>query len=65
MGSSFGGYHALTGLAALPAALMFGVLYERAGGERALLASLVLTLASVAWWLVALPANDKETGRVV
>jgi MFS family permease len=64
MGSSFGGYHALTGLAALPAALMFGTLYERAGGERALLASLVLTLASVAWWLVALPANDKETGRV-
>ena len=63
MGSSFGGYHALTGLAALPAALMFGALYERAGGERALLASLILTLASVAWWLVALPANDKENGR--
>ena len=63
MGSSFGGYHALTGQAALPAALMFGALYERAGGERALLASLILTLASVAWWLVALPANDKENGR--
>jgi MFS family permease len=64
MGSSFGGYHALTGLAALPAAVLFGALYERAGGERALLASLGLTLAAVAWWLVVQPSNDKENGRV-
>jgi MFS family permease len=63
MGSSFGGYHALTGLAALPAALMFGALYEHAGAERALLASLVLTLAAVAWWLVVLPPARKENGR--
>ncbi|HEX5818793.1 MAG TPA: MFS transporter [Gemmatimonadales bacterium] len=60
MGSSFGGYHALTGLAALPAAVMFGALYERAGAERALLASLALTLAAVAWWLVVLPPTVKE-----
>ena len=64
MGSSFGGYHALTGLAALPAALMFGALYERAGAERALLASLGLTLVAVAWGLVVFPVNDKEHGRV-
>jgi MFS family permease len=64
MGSSFGGYHALTGLAALPAAVLFGALYERAGGERALLASLGLTLAAVAWWLVVQPSNDRENGRV-
>jgi MFS family permease len=64
MGSSFGGYHALTGLAALPAAVMFGALYERAGAERALLASLALTLAAVAWWLVVLPPTGKENARV-
>ena len=64
MGSGFGGYHALTGLAALPAALMFGVLYERAGGPRALLGSLALTLAAVTWWLVVLPRNGREDARV-
>jgi MFS family permease len=64
MGSSFGGYHALTGLAALPAAVMFGALYERAGAERALLASLALTLVAVAWWLMVLPPTGKENGRV-
>ena len=64
LGSSFGGYHALTGLAALPAALMFGVLYERAGAPVALLASLGLTLAAVTWWLV-LPRKREEVGRGV
>ncbi len=38
-GRAFGGYHALTGLAALPAALLFGALYQRAGAAVALGAS--------------------------
>jgi MFS family permease len=42
-GRAFGGYHALTGLAALPAALAFGALYERIGAGAALTASAVAT----------------------
>ena len=38
-GSGFGVYHALTGLAALPAGLGFGALYQNRGGGQALLAS--------------------------
>jgi MFS family permease len=64
MGRSFGGYHALTGLAALPAAVAFGAVYERAGAPRALVASMVLTLAAVAWWLAVLPRGGKERSGV-
>jgi hypothetical protein len=35
-GRAFGGYHALTGLAALPASLVFGALWQRAGAAAAL-----------------------------
>ncbi len=42
-GRAFGGYHALTGLAALPAALAFGGLYQRIGAGAALTASAVAT----------------------
>lgn len=52
LGRGFGGYHALTGLAALPAAVTFGAIYERVGAAPALLASLALTLLALAWWLL-------------
>jgi MFS family permease len=42
-GRAFGGYHALTGLAALPAALAFGALYQQVGAATALTASAVAT----------------------
>ncbi len=42
-GRAFGGYHALTGLAALPAALAFGGLYQQVGAGAALTASAVAT----------------------
>jgi len=42
-GRAFGGYHALTGLAALPAALAFGGLYQKVGAGAALTASAVAT----------------------
>ncbi len=42
-GRAFGGYHALTGLAALPAALAFGALYQRIGAGAARTASAVAT----------------------
>lgn len=57
-GRGFGGYHAVTGLAALPAALSFGFIYERAGGRAALAASAVAICTALAVWMVA--AKDVE-----
>lgn len=51
-GRGFGGYHAVTGLAALPAALGFGLLYQHLGGGVALTVSAIgMTLASLLWLL--------------
>ncbi len=52
-GRGFGAYHALTGLAALPAALGFGFLYQLQGGSMALWASAGGMLLASGWWLVA------------
>jgi MFS family permease len=60
-GRSFGGYHALTGLAALPAAVAFGAAYERAGAPSALAASSVLSLLAVGAWLVVDARNGGRT----
>jgi MFS family permease len=50
MGRGFGAYHAATGLAALPAALCFGALYQSYGGPVALWASAGgMIVASCAW----------------
>jgi hypothetical protein len=57
-GRGFGAYHALTGLAALPAALGFGMVYQRMGGGSACLASaLAITLASLVWVATAAPGR--------
>ena len=58
-GRGFGGYHAVTGLAALPAALGFGLIYERAGGRVALAASAIGLCAALAVWLVAARAVER------
>ena len=55
-GRGFGAYHALTGLAALPAALAFGALYQGVGASAAFAASAAVLVASaVAWSIVAPP----------
>jgi hypothetical protein len=54
-GRGFGLYHALTGGAALPAGLLFGWLYQTAGGPAALRASAIGMTAAVAAWLVVSP----------
>ena len=54
-GRGFGLYHALTGGAALPAGLLFGWLYQTAGGPAALRASAIGMMAAVAAWLIASP----------
>ena len=52
-GRGFGGYHAVTGLAALPAAAGFGALYQYAGAGTALRTSSIAMVAATLVWLVA------------
>jgi hypothetical protein len=53
-GRGFGAYHALTGLAALPAALAFGAIYQSQGAPSAFAASAgALLAAGLAWSAVA------------
>jgi MFS family permease len=54
-GRGFGLYHALTGAAALPAGLLFGWLYQSAGGPTALRASALGMGGAVVVWLMISP----------
>lgn len=56
-GRGFGAYHAVTGLAALPAAAGFGILYQQAGGNVALYASAGGMLVVTMLWLLVAPAR--------
>jgi MFS family permease len=57
-GRSFGVYHALTGGVALPAGLIFGAIYQSAGGPLALyVAAAGMALAVMAWLFI----TAKET----
>ncbi len=51
-GRGFGAYHGLMGLAALPSGLLFGTLYQSAGGPRALVASAIGSVVAVLLWLL-------------
>jgi MFS family permease len=51
----FGAYHALTGLAALPGGILFGAIYQEAGGRAALLASAAAVAMTSLLWLAATP----------
>jgi MFS family permease len=62
LGRGFGVYHALVGLAALPAGLIFGALYQTSGGPRALILSAGGTTVAVMAWLV-LSLETRESSR--
>ena len=61
LGRGFGAYHAVTGLAALPAAVVFGELYQQLGSQIALWASATAVLLAAGWWLVVSPAGTAES----
>jgi len=62
LGRGFGVYHALVGVAALPAGLLFGALYQGSGGPRALALSAGGTaLAVVAWIVISLRTKESST----
>lgn len=50
-GRGFGAYHGIVGIAALPAGLLFGWLYQHLGGAEALWISAGVVLATVVVWL--------------
>jgi MFS family permease len=56
-GRGFGVYHALTGVAALPAGLIFGALYQSASGRTALWASAAGMVAAVLVWFIVSPSH--------
>jgi MFS family permease len=56
-GRGFGAYHAVTGLAALPAAAGFGAVYQRLGGGTALQASSAGMVVATFIWLVVAPVG--------
>lgn len=57
-GSAFGQAQAVTGVAALGAALLFGVVVDRSGTAAALWLSAVAGVgATLGWWLVTRPGN--------
>jgi MFS family permease len=60
-GRGFGAYHLCVGAAALPASLLFGLLYQRLGAQTAFLTGAALALAAV----VVLPLSRVrgETGK--
>ena len=62
-GERFGAYHALTGLAALPAGLLFGALYQTVSAPAALWASAGGMLAAVIVWIAVSPERESASTR--
>jgi MFS family permease len=60
-GRGFGSYHALVGLAALPAGLAFGTLYQTLGGPAALRVSAAGMIVAVSVWLAVATKTAEET----
>jgi hypothetical protein len=58
IGRGFGAYHALTGVAVLPAGLAFGTIYQQVGGGPALWTSAASMVAAVLVWLVVSPRGN-------
>ena len=54
-GKGFGAYHALTGLVALPAGVLFGALYQQLGGGVAFGASAAAVLVAAVGWTIVAP----------
>jgi predicted MFS family arabinose efflux permease len=56
-GRGFGAYHSLTGLAALPAGVLFGAVYQRLGGGTAFGISAGAVLVAAVGWTAVAPRN--------
>jgi MFS family permease len=63
-GSAFGAYHFAIGLAALPASILFGALWQWVSPEAAFLTGAGLALAAAALLPLAVPAPRREPAGV-
>ncbi len=54
-GTAFGWYHMITGLAAIPAGLLFGLVWKIAGPAAAFGLTAIVALASAAWLMFSMP----------
>ncbi len=61
-GTAFGWYHLTVGVAAFPASLLFGAVWDRRGAGAAFLVGAVLALTA-ALWLAALPQRSVQQQR--
>jgi MFS family permease len=60
VGRAFGSYHAVVGVAALPAGLIFGAVYQSGGARSALWGSAAgMGLAVAAWLAISPPDEDR------
>jgi predicted MFS family arabinose efflux permease len=62
-GRGFGAYHAVVGVAALPAGALFGALYQSASGQTALRASAAGMAVAVIAWLTVSPGDTGHQTR--
>ena len=60
-GSAFGAYHAAIGLAALPASIVFGLVWQMFGAEQAFAMGAGIALAAALLLPLALPREPRET----
>ena len=59
-GTAFGWYHMVSGLAAIPAGLLFGLLWQMAGPSAAFGATAAVALGSTLWLALALPGEERS-----
>ncbi len=63
-GTAFGWYHMITGVAAIPAGLLFGAVWKLAGPTAAFAMTAAVALASALWLRMSLPAATAATTKV-
>lgn len=62
-GTAFGWYHTITGLAAIPAGLLFGWVWERIGPAGAFSMTALIALVCASWLKVSLPTAARPAVR--
>ena len=62
-GTAFGWYYMISGLAAIPAGLLFGLVWKFAGPAAAFGSTALIALGSAAWLKLSVPAVSATSGR--
>ena len=62
-GTAFGWYYMISGLAAIPAGLLFGLVWKLAGPAAAFGSTALIALGSAAWLKLSVPADGATGGQ--